>query len=152
MKETAEMTNALKHGKPKTSAQRVKLASLLAQGVPVGEALREAGWSARQAQKGWESVPTLVLAQLPAKAKRLVALGKTEKETRRNLVRGRLMSNVIAGRDGGAASAKILGSDTELNMWQPEMNQGLIILQAPATALARKAELLGEGEKERQDG
>jgi hypothetical protein len=63
------------------------------------------------------------------------------------LVRGRLLSNTITGKDGGAMSAKILGSDTELNMWTPEFQQGLIILQAPASALARKVELLGQDEK-----
>jgi hypothetical protein len=41
-------------------------------------------------------------------------------------------------------SAKILGSETELNMWHPEMNQGLIILQAPQWALDHKKELLEE--------
>ena len=142
------MTNEPTRGKRKTPQQHAKLASLLAQDVPVGEALRTAGWSDRQSAKGWEAVPDMVLAKLPAKAKKLVALGKTDKETRRNLVRGRLLSNTIAGKDGGAMSAKILGSDTELNMWQPELNQGLIILQAPREALERKAELLGEvGEK-----
>jgi len=43
-------------------------------------------------------------------------------------------------------SAKILGSDTELNMWQPELNQGVIILQAPREAIERKEELLRDCE------
>src|SRR5262249_42472259 len=132
------------HGKRKSPQQHAKLAQLLANDTPVGEALRTAGWSARQSAKGWESVPDLVLAKLPAKAKKLVALGKTDKETRRNLVRGRLLSNTISGKDGGGMSAKILGSDRALGMWEPELNSGLIILQAPRELLARKAELLGE--------
>jgi hypothetical protein len=147
MKGTADMTSEPTHGKRKTPQQRAKLASLLAQDVPVGEALRTAGWSEKQAAKGWEAVPELVLARLPAKAKKLVALGKTDKETRRNLVRGRLLSNTITGKDGGAMSAKILGSETELNMWQPEMNQGLIILHAPQYFLDHKEELLADCEE-----
>jgi len=71
-------------------------------------------------------------------------LGKTDKETRKYLVRGRLLENTIAGKDGGAMSAKILGSDRELAMWEPELNQGVIVLQAPREAFERKAELLGE--------
>jgi hypothetical protein len=63
-------------------------------------------------------------------------------------VRGRLLSNTISGKDGGAMSAKILGSDTELNMWQPEMNQGLIILQAPQYALDNKEKLLQSASEE----
>jgi hypothetical protein len=34
-------------------------------------------------------------------------------------------------KDGGSMSAKILGSDSELNMWTPENMQGVIILQTP---------------------
>jgi len=132
------MTTEPTRGKRKTPHQHAQLARLLAEEVPVGEALRTAGWSPTQAAKGWEAVPDLVLAKLPAKAKKLVALGKTDKETRRHLVRGRLLSNTISGKDGGAMSAKILGSDTELNMWQPEMNQGLIILTPPASLTREK--------------
>ena len=147
MKGTADMTDTPQRGKRKTPAQHKKLAQLLSNDTPVGEALRTAGWSPTQAAKGWEAVPDLVLAKLPAKAKKLVALGKTDKETRRNLVRGRLLSNTITGKDGGAMSAKILGSETELNMWQPEMNQGLIILHAPQYFLDHKEELLRDCEE-----
>jgi len=137
-------TETPQHGKRKTPAQHKKLASLLAQEVPVGEALREAGWSERQSMKGWGAVPDKVLVKLPKKAQRLIALGKTDKETRKHLVRGRLVENTIKGRDGGAQSAKILGSDTELNLWTPEFQQGLIILQAPQSLIDNKAKLLAE--------
>jgi hypothetical protein len=141
-----EQENVPQRGKRKTHAQHKKLASLLAQDVPVGEALRESGWSARQAMKGWSAVPDQVVIKLPKKAQRLMALGKTDKESRKNLVRGRLVDNVVKGKDGGAMSAKILGSDTELNLWQPEMQQGLIILQVPQFAIDNKAKLLADEE------
>jgi hypothetical protein len=32
-------------------------------------------------------------------------------------------------------SAKILGSDSELNMWQPELQAGMIVLQVPQQIL-----------------
>jgi hypothetical protein len=141
------MTNQPEHGKRKTPQQHKKLASLLAQDVPVGEALREAGWSERQSMKGWQAVPDKVLAQLPKKAQRLVALGKSaDKETRKHIVRGRLLENAIHGKDGGAMSAKILGSDSELNMWQPDIQAGLVVLTAPQWAIDRKAELLAPDE------
>ena len=129
-------------GKRKTPTQHKKLASLLAQDVPVGEALVAAGWSPTQAAKGWEAVPDAVLIKLPKKAHRLIALGKTDKDMRRNLVRGRLVSNTISGKDGGAMSAKILGSDKELSMWEAESQTGVIILQTPQIALDGKEELL----------
>lgn len=140
------MENTPQHGKRKTPQQHKKLASLLAQDVPVGEALRQAGWSERQSMKGWDAVPDKVLVRLPKKAQRLVALGKTDKETRKHLVRGRLITNTIQGKDGGAMSAKILGSDTELNLWTPEFQQGLIILQTPQAIIDKKAELLAPDE------
>jgi hypothetical protein len=141
-----ERENIPQRGKRKTPAQHKKLASLLAQDVPVGEALREAGWSERQSMKGYAAVPDRVIINLPKKAQRLMNLGKTDKESRKNLVRGRLVDNVVKGKDGGTMSAKVLGADTELNMWQPEMQQGLIILQAPQFAIENKAKLLADEE------
>lgn len=141
-------TDLPRHGKRKTPAQHKKLASLLAQDVPVGEALRSAGWSELQSLKGWEAVPDKVLIKLPKKAQRLVALGKTDKETRKHLVRGRLVENTIRGKDGGTMSAKILGSDTELNLWTPEFQQGLIILQMPQSLIDNKAKLLADDPEE----
>jgi hypothetical protein len=135
--------------KRKSIAQHKKLAQLLANDTPVGEALVSAGWSPTQALKGWDAVPDAVFVTLPKKAKKLVALGKADKDTRRNLVRGRLISNTISGKDGGAMSAKILGSDTELNMWQPEMNQGLVILTPPASLTREKMDaMLKDGRAE----
>lgn len=126
--------------KPKTRAQHKKLAELLTQDVPVGEALRKAGWSDRQSLKGWAAVPDKVFAQLPKKAQKLAALGKnTDRETRKDLVRGRLIQNTISGKDGGSLSAKILGSDSDLNMWQSELQQGVIVLNAPAQAADKEA-------------
>ena len=75
---------------------------------------------------------------LPAKGKRLMDLGSVDPQTRRKLVRGRLVDNVIKGKDGGSMSAKILGSDSELNMWVPEQNQGLVIINVPQSAIAQQ--------------
>ena len=140
------MADEPQHGKRKTPKQHKKLGQLLAQDVPVGEALREAGYSERQAMKGWAAVPDKVFVTLPKKAQRLMALGKTDKESRKNLVRGRLVENVLKGKDGGAMSAKILGSDTELNLWTPEFQQGLVVIQMPQFAIENKDKLLNEPE------
>lgn len=129
-------------GKRKTPAQRAKLAQLLSNDVPVSKALVAAGWSPTQAAKGWEAVPDAVLVKLPKKAQKLIALGKADKDTRMNLVRGRLVSNTITGKDGGAMSAKILGSDKELSMWESESQTGIVVLTAPQSLIARKEELL----------
>jgi hypothetical protein len=57
------------------------------------------------------------------------------------------VDNIVKGKDGGAMSAKILGSDTELNLWQQDFQQGLIVLQAPQWAIDNKAKLLADPEE-----
>jgi hypothetical protein len=135
---------APQRGKRKSPEQYRKLARSLAQGTPVGRALLEAGYSHRQSLQGYEAVPAAVLSQLPSKAKKLVALGKTDKETRKHLVRGRLIANTVRGKDGGAMSAKILGSDKELGMWQPDSQQGLVVIGNLSPDLENRAKLLLE--------
>jgi hypothetical protein len=48
-----------------------------------------------------------------------------------NLVRGRLCENVVLGTDAGVQSAKQLGADKRVSMWQPDSQTGLIVLKAP---------------------
>ena len=140
------MTDAPQRGKRKSAKQHKKLAALLADGTQVGEALLAAGYAQNTADKGWAAVPDAVMAQLPKKAHKLVALGKTDKEIRKHLIRGRLTENILSGKDGGAMSAKILGSDSEINMWTPDFQTGVIVLHAPQYALDHKEELLRDCE------
>jgi hypothetical protein len=125
----------------KTKAQHAKLAKLLDAGTPVCAALEEAGWSPTQAAKGTSKIPQAVYGMLSKKAKGLIKLGReTAKEDRKHLVRGRLIENVTKGSDKGAMSAKILGSDSTLNMWQPEVLNGVIVLNAPQSLDAKALE------------
>jgi hypothetical protein len=55
-----------------------------------------------------------------------------------------LLDNTLKGKDGGAMSAKILGSDSELSLWTPEFQQGLVVIQMPQYAIDHKEELLKE--------
>lgn len=141
------MADNPEHGKRKTPAQHKKLANLLAEEVPIGQALVQAGWSETQAKKGWGAVPDRVIATLPKKMKRLITKGKMDKRDLEHLAIGRLAENVTSGKDGGAMSAKILGSHREINAWTPDQQLGVIVLQTP-TAFAdpeRRKQLL-EGE------
>ena len=119
--------------KRKTKAQHEKLAKLLDAGTPVCAALEQAGWSKNQAAKGTSKIPQAVYSMLSKKAKGLITLGReTGKEDRKSLVLGRLIENVTQGKDKGAMSAKILGSDRELNLWSPDSQTGIIVLQQPS--------------------
>ena len=132
----------------KTPAQHKKLANLLGKGVPISKAMVQAGWSETQAAKGYKKIPEAVLKMLPKSARSLITLGKTtEPDDMRALVHGRLIRNVTQGTDKGAQSAKILGSSRDLNMWTPDMQMGVIVLQMPQAMLDRKAEMLKEPEE-----
>jgi hypothetical protein len=128
--------------------QYPEMAKKLAKGLRPRDMLLEAGYSETQASKGWAAVPDGVKLLLPAKGKRLMYLGSVDLQTRRKLVRGRLVENIIKGKDDGAMSAKILGSDSELNMWVPEQNQGLVIINVPQSAIDHKAEILNAPEED----
>jgi len=65
-----------------------------------------------------------------------------------NLVRGRLVLNTIRGMDGGTPSAKILGSEKRVSMWQSDIQRGLVILNSPKVELGNKEQLLGIDEGE----
>jgi hypothetical protein len=52
-------------------------------------------------------------------------------ENQQNAVRGRLYENTILGVDKGVMSAKQLGADKRISMWQPDSSVGLVVLQAP---------------------
>lgn len=128
----------------KTPEQYAKLAELLGANTPVCQALEQAGWSKNQALKGWQKVPAVVIAMLPKPMQKLIDLGrKTNPDDRRNLVLGRLVENVTTGTDKGAMSAKILGSERDLNMWQPDQLAGVIILgNLPQGMQSQKGDLL----------
>jgi hypothetical protein len=129
----------------KTSAQKKKLAKLLSEGAPVGEALRQAGWSELQSKKGYAAVPADVLAMLPKKAKALMDKGKalkSDKDAMENLILGRLGENIANGKDAGTQSAKVLGSHRDLNMWTPDQLAGVIILETPKNIADKAAKML----------
>jgi hypothetical protein len=128
----------------KTPQQKRRLAKLLASDVPVTKALEQAGWSHRSAAKGWERVPADVVAVLPAKARKLIERGRMPKKDLEDLAIGRLAENIIKGKDGGAQSAKILGSHREINAWEPEGQQGQVIINLSPSMAERIAKMTAE--------
>lgn len=126
----------------KTKEQDEILAEMLTDGAGPVEALRAAGYSEASARQGWKKVPVRIMSRLGKKGKRLIEKGKMDKQDLEHLVIGRLAENVISGKDGGAQSAKILGSHRDINAWTPEQMAGLIILQAPKELIERKDEIL----------
>ena len=113
-----------------STKQQRKAARLLADGVPITRALIAAGCSDAQARKG--------VAAIRSRAGLCQALVEETKrrtpEAREALVRGRLIWTVIHGVDHGVRSAKILGSEKGLSMWQRQNQTGIIVIHAPRNA------------------
>jgi len=53
-------------------------------------------------------------------------------EARARIVRIKLLENVAAGRDEAVQSLQLLGQDRELSLWQPEIHQGIVVINVPA--------------------
>lgn len=127
-------------GAPKftvTDKQRAVAKNVIRKGMNYKAAMIAAGYSEKQAAKGFSEI---------AKRKSLRAAWKEEmqkagdtgdlvppKETREKLIRMRLVNNVVTGTDKAIGSCKLLGQDRELNLWEPENRQGIIILNAPGS-------------------
>jgi hypothetical protein len=52
-------------------------------------------------------------------------------EVRAQIVRAKLLENVARGQDQAVQSLKLLGQDREVSLWQPEAQQGIIIISPP---------------------
>jgi hypothetical protein len=119
----------------KTAQQHQEFARAFVAGTPLTKALVLAGYSPKQAKKGMVIVNRSngLRQAIAAQGKLLADLGSTiTVQQRANLVRGRLVLNTIRGTDKGTPSAKALGSDKRVSMWQPEIQSGIVVLSAPA--------------------
>jgi hypothetical protein len=51
---------------------------------------------------------------------------------RAQIVRAKLLENVATNCDNAVQSLKLLGQDRELSLWQPDIQQGIVVLNVPA--------------------
>lgn len=113
-------------------------------GQTLKRSLLNAGYSENVSNRGWESVPNRVVKLLAKKGIRLKELGKIDAETQEQIVRGRLVYNTIKGSDKGVLSAKALGSDRRVAMFQAESSVGIVVISAPTAMVEQKARLLAD--------
>jgi hypothetical protein len=111
-------------------------------GDSLKQVLMGAGYSEQNANHGWSAVPNRVVKLLSRKGLRLKALGEIDADTQEKLTRGRLVYNVIKGSDKGVLSAKALGSDRRVNMFQAELQAGVIVISLPSQIAEHKDKLL----------
>ena len=129
----------------KTAQQHQEFARAYVAGTPLTRALVLAGYSAKQAKKGMVIVNrSKGLRQAIVEHGRLLTElgGKLTVQQQENLVRGRLVLNTIRGIDKGTLSAKALGSERRVSMWQSDTQRGLVILNSPTGELGNKEHLL----------
>ena len=136
----------------RATERMVKLADELTKieqpGHSIMKAMLDAGYCESQAKQGWAGVPKKVVQLLAKKGARLVEFGAIDAETQEKLVRGRLVQNVIRGSDKGVLSAKALGSDKRISMWQADIQAGVIVISVPNQVIENKAKLLADDPEE----
>lgn len=134
----------------RATEKQVKLADELMKleqpGHTIYKSLMDAGYCESQAKQGWAGVPKKVIQLIAKKGARLVEFGSIDAATQEKLVRGRLVYNTIKGSDKGVLSAKALGSDRRVAMFQPDAVAGIIVIQAP-TRIAEDQQKILEAEE-----
>lgn len=114
--------------------QHWEFARVYAAGATLKQALVQAGYSPKQAKKGMAIIRRSkgLRDALVSQGKLLVDLGRScTPQEQEALVRGRLVWNVVQGCDKGVASARALGSDKRVAMWQPQTQHGIIVVVPP---------------------
>jgi hypothetical protein len=118
-----------------TERHRKVAHGILVEGKPIRTALLDAGYSRASANQGLarirRSVP--LAAAYAQEVERLKNLPVPPAEARAQIVRAKLLENVANNCDNAVQSIKLLGQDREVSMWQPEVQQGIIVLNMPAS-------------------
>ena len=130
--------------KPKVTGKHRKVARALRRGATDREALLEAGYSEACATKGitnmQRQIPALAQAihdESMKQARELIAkqdhsLSKVEME---QLVEAVLMRNALKGegqQKGSSYAAKLLGSLSRVNLFEPDISVGVLAMEVPA--------------------
>ena len=95
-------------------------------------ALIDAGYSPKQARKGLFATLQTSGPLREAFENEIIKLVKLSEilplpHARANLVRVRLLMNVLSGKDAALQSAKLLGQDKEVAMWEPQQPAGIAV-------------------------
>ena len=105
---------------------------MVRKGWSARQAMVEVGYSEKQARKG---LPTMLKRKAIGTAfEKEMAKISTEANAvpgaaeRAALVRWRLTKNIISGQDKSVASLKLAGMDRELNLYQPEHQSNMILV------------------------
>lgn len=109
-----------------------RAADIICNGGKLTEALLAAGYKESTALQGVRSVPDALWDKLHERGKDYARLGaKLNPELVAQTIKGRLYNNVITGEYKGETAAKLLGSMRDYNLFTPDSQVGVIVLQSP---------------------
>lgn len=95
----------------------------------IQKSLLAAGYSENVARQGKKAISQKLWGVL---ADEKIKIGKAlSAEDRAAYVRGGLLENTFKGKDNAVKSYELLGKDKEVQMFTPDSQVGVIILQAP---------------------
>jgi hypothetical protein len=102
-------------------------------GTSLLQALQEhLGYSEKTARLGQAAMSQTVRSALIKRGLKFTKIGEEiTAQEQENFVRGKLLSNAIAGKDKAVNSLKLLGQDKRVNMFTPDSIAGIIVIEAP---------------------
>src|ERR1700722_13752461 len=118
-----------------TERHRRVARGILVEGKPIRTAMLEAGYSQASANQGLARIKRSkpLAAAYAQEVERLKNSPVPPATVRAQIVRAKLLENVANNCDNAVQSLKLLGQDKELSLWQPEVQQGIIVLNLPAS-------------------
>jgi hypothetical protein len=110
---------------PNTTAeqdqQHQQVTAAIRKGLPISQAMIEAGYSPARASRGAKGLPKSVINQLASAGERFRSLGRQFKpEDRADIVRGKLVENVLLGKDSATKSLELLGKDIAVGIFKSD--------------------------------
>jgi len=102
----------------------------------------DAGYSQSIANMGREGLPKGVLNQLASSGERFRSLGRQFRpEDRADIVRGKLVENVLLGKDSATKSLELLGKDVAVGIFKSDSNSVNVQINLPSGLEAMFGEL-----------
>lgn len=119
-----------------------QVAAAIRKGAPISQAMAEAGYSPARASRGRNGLPKGVVNQLLSGGERYRNIGKQFKpEDRADIVRGKLVENVLLGKDSATKSLELLGKDTAVGIFKSDSNAVNVQINLPGGLEAMFGEL-----------
>jgi len=112
---------------------------MIVNGASYQDALLHAGYSPKTAKSGRSAVPAAMWDEIVSLGRAYAAIGsKLDLAEVSNRIKGRLYVNAIAGKSDGNEACKLLGTHKDHQLFQPDSQIGVIVLQAPKLEPAGK--------------